>query len=147
MDTCPSSLCIRSEYTKENLSAKGGYIISQSNNSPDINLIASGSEVSIAIEAKELLKKNRVSANVVSMPCLEIFEEQNEEYRQNVLDPEVPVVIIEAAVEQSWGRYLGREGKFVGMKSFGASAPSNMLFEHFKITAEKVLAAVEEINL
>ena len=71
---------------------------------------------------------------------------QTKDYRQKVIDPELPVVVIEAAVEQSWGRYLGRKGKFIGMKTFGASAPGKELSSHFGITAEKVVAAVEEIN-
>jgi len=139
--------CLRTEHTEENLSAKGGYIISEAEKSPNVTLIASGSEVLVALEAKELLKKKNVFAKVVSMPCLEIFEAQKKDYRQQVIDPEIPVVIIEAAVEQSWGRYLGRKGKFIGMNTFGASAPGNELFEHFGITAEKVVVAVDEINL
>ena len=81
------------------------------------------------------------------MPCLEIFEEQKKEYRQKVIDPSLPLVVIEAGIEQSWGRYLGRKGKFIGMNTFGASAPGNELFEHFGITVEKVVAAVDKLNI
>ena len=139
--------CLRLEHTEENLSSKGGYIISEAENDTKIILIASGSEVSIALEAQELLNQKGIFSKVVSMPCLEIFESQESDYRQKVIDPELPVVVIEAAVSQSWGKYLGMKGKFIGMKTFGASAPSNELYEHFEITAQKVVKAVEEIYL
>ena len=76
---------------------------------------------------------------------MEIFEAQNFEYRNKVLQPGVPVVVVEAAVEQSWGKYLGIDGKFVGMSTFGASAPGNDLFQYFGITVEKVKAAAKEV--
>ena len=137
--------CIRTEHTEENFSALGGYIISEGEKPANITLIASGSEVSIALEAQKLLKKNKVFSRVVSMTCLEIFEEQKKEYRKKVIDPDLPLVVIEAGVEQSWGRYLGRKGQFIGMKTFGASAPSNELFKHFGITAEKVVKVVDKL--
>ena len=138
--------CLRTEHTDENLSSKGGYILSEAEGLLDVSIIASGTEVAIAIEAKELLKKRGVFASVVSMPCLEIFEAQNKDYRQKVIDPEIPVVVVEAAIEQSWGKYIGNKGKFIGMSTFGASGPGNDLFEYFGITSEKIVAAVDEIQ-
>ena len=111
----------------------------------DITLLATGSEVALALEAGALLMQEGINAAVVSMPCMEIFESQNLEYRNKVLPSGVPVVVVEAAVEQSWGKYLGIDGKFVGMSTFGASAPGNDLFQHFGITVEKVKAAAKEI--
>ena len=137
--------CLRIEHTAENLSAKGGYVLAESEGQRDVTLIASGSEVSIAMEARDLLKAEGVSAVVISMPCLEIFEAQNQDYRDKVIWPGTPVVVVEAAIEQSWGRYLGGNGKFVGMNTFGASAPAANLYEYFGITAEKVAAAAMEI--
>ena len=137
--------CLRTEHITENLSAKGGYVLAEVEGPRDVTLIASGSEVAVAIEARDMLKEEGVSAAVVSMPCLEKFEAQNQDYRDQVTQPGTQVVVVEAANEQSWGRYLGRDGKFVGMSSFGASAPANDLYDHFGITAEKVEAAVKEI--
>ncbi|MDP6216048.1 MAG: transketolase, partial [SAR324 cluster bacterium] len=114
--------CLRKEHTEENLSSKGGYVLAETEDKRDLTLIASGSEVAIAIEARDQLKKEGVSAEVVSMPCLEKFEEQSQDYRDKVIPLETPIVVVEAAIEQSWGKYLGRNGKFVGMSTFGASA-------------------------
>jgi transketolase len=137
--------CMRTEHTDENLSAKGGYVLAEAEGPREVSLIASGSEVSIAMEARDQLQAEGVSAAVVSMPCLEKFEEQNQQYRDQVTPPEIPVVVVEAAIEQSWGRYLGRKGKFVGMSTFGASAPAGDLYKHFGITAENVKKAVKEV--
>jgi len=137
--------CMRTEHTDENLSAKGGYVLAEAEGTREVSLIASGSEVSIAMEARDQLQAEGVSVSVVSMPCLEKFEEQNQQYRDQVTPPEIPVVVVEAAIEQSWGRYLGRKGKFVGMSTFGASAPAGDLYKHFGITAENVKKAVKEV--
>ena len=137
--------CLRKNHTEHNLSASGGYVLSDTDSKRDITLLATGSEVSLALEAGTLLKEEGINAAVVSMPCMEIFEAQNFEYRNKVLQPGVPVVVVEAAVEQSWGKYLGIDGKFVGMSTFGASAPGNDLFQYFGITVEKVKAAAKEV--
>ncbi len=137
--------CMRTEHTDENLSAKGGYVLAEAEGTREVSLIASGSEVSIAMEARDQLQAEGVSVSVVSMPCLEKFEEQNQQYRDQVTPPEIPVVVVEAAIEQSWGRYLGRKGKFVGMSTFGASAPAGDLYKHFGITTENVRKAVKEV--
>ena len=136
--------CLRTEHTAENLSVNGGYILAETEGQRDVTLIASGSEVAIAVKATALLKEGGVSAAVVSMPCLEKFEAQNQDYRDRIIQPGTPVVVVEAAIEQSWGRYLGRSGKFVGMTTFGASAPATDLYDHFGITAEKVEKAAKE---
>ena len=73
------------------------------------------------------------------MPCLDKFEEQSQDYRDQVTQPDTPVVVVEAAIEQSWGKYIGRNGKFVGMSTFGASAPANELYEHFGITVQNIV--------
>jgi transketolase len=138
--------CLRTEHTDENLSAKGGYVLAGAEGKRDVTLIASGSEVSIAMEAHDQLKAEGVSAAVVSMPCLDLFESQDKDYRNQVIPSEIPVVVVEAGVEQSWGRYLGEDGEFVGMKSFGASAPANDLFEHFGITTKNVVEAAKRIT-
>ena len=137
--------CLRTEHTEENLSSKGGYVLAEAEAKRDVTLIASGSEVEIAMEALDQLKAEGVSAAVVSMPCLDKFEEQSQDYRDQVTQPDTPVVVIEAAIEQSWGKYLGRNGKFIGMSTFGASAPANELYEHFGITTQNVVNAAKNI--
>ena len=137
--------CLRTEHTDENLSSKGGYVLAEAETKRDVTLIATGSEVAIAMEARDQLKAEGVSAAVVSMPCLDKFEEQSQDYRDQVTQPDTPVVVVEAAIEQSWGKYLGRNGKFVGMSTFGASAPANELYEHFGITTQNVVKAAKQI--
>ena len=137
--------CLRTEHTDENLSAKGGYVLAEAEAKRDVTLIASGSEVAIAMEARDQLKAAGVSAVVVSMPCLDKFEEQSQDYRDQVIHPDTPVVVVEAAIEQSWGKYIGRNGKFVGMSTFGASAPANELYKHFGITTQNVVNAAKQI--
>ena len=137
--------CLRKEHTNENLSSKGGYVLAETEDKRDLTLIASGSEVAIAIEARDQLKTEGVSAAVVSMPCLDKFEEQSQDYRDKVIPLETPIVVVEAAIEQSWGKYLGRNGKFVGMSTFGASAPANELYIHFGITTQNVVNAAKDI--
>ena len=137
--------CLRTEHTDENLSSKGGYVLAEAEAKRDVTLIASGSEVAIAMEARDQLKAAGVSAVVVSMPCLDKFEEQSQDSRDQVIHPDTPVVVVEAAIEQSWGKYIGRNGKFVGMSTFGASAPANELYKHFGITTQNVVNAAKQI--
>ena len=137
--------CLRTEHTDENLSAKGGYVLAEAEAKRAVTLIASGSEVEIAMQACDQLKAEGISAAVVSMPCLDKFEEQSQEYRDQVIHPDTPVVVVEAAIEQSWGKYIGRNGKFVGMSTFGASAPANELYKHFGITTQNVVNAAKQI--
>ena len=96
------------------------------------------------MEAREKLAAEGVAAAVVSMPCWELFDEQDEDYRQEVLGPAAPCVAVEAAVRQGWDRYIRSHGGFVGMTGFGASAPAGDLFKHFGITAEAVVAEVKK---
>jgi len=128
----------------ENLTAKGAYILADSDN-PQAVIMASGSEVEIAMAARDALAKTGVEARVVSAPCLDLFAQQSSEYRNTVLPADLPRVAVEAAVRQSWDAYLGLDGAFVGMSSFGASAPADELYEHFGITAEAVSQAVRDL--
>ncbi len=123
---------------------RGGYIISDATN-PDVVIIATGSEVALAIDAKEKLKTQQINARVVSIPCFEIFDAQDEAYKNEVLgDKKILRVGVEAAISQGWEKYLGFDGIFVGMNSFGASAKAEDLFKHFGITAEKVCDKIVE---
>jgi transketolase len=119
--------------------SKGAYVLVKKAD-PDVLLLATGSEVSVALCAAEGLGALQISVQVVSMPCWELFEKQSQEYKDSVLPPSVKARIgIEAGVEEGWRKYLGHEGVFVGMSSFGASAPAKVCFEKFGITPERVI--------
>ncbi len=125
---------------------KGGYILEDSEKDvPDAIIIATGSEVSLAVEAKKELIADGIDVRVVSMPCMDIFNEQSEEYKEHILPKNVRARVgVEALSEFGWGKYLGLDGEFIGMNSFGASAPGGQLFEHFGITKDAVIAAVKK---
>ena len=121
--------------------AKGGYVLADCEGDPDVIVLATGSEVSICLDAAESLADDGIKARVVSMPCWEWFDEQDQTYRDSVLPPSVTArVAVEAGIRQGWDRYIGSTGRFVGMSSFGASAPAEELYAHFGITAENVVA-------
>jgi transketolase len=134
---------VRREPGAENLSARGAYILSPADRERQVTLIASGSEVQIALEAQTRLQNEGVSSAVVSMPCWELFERQSDHYRDEVLGPGSLRVAVEAGGPLGWERWTGRDGGFVGMHGFGASAPSKDLFEHFGITPEAVVETVK----
>ncbi|MEO3428869.1 transketolase [Pelagibius sp. CAU 1746] len=127
----------------ENHSAYGAYIMAPADSERQVTLIASGSEVQIALEAQKLLRDEGISAAVVSMPCWELFEQQPPHYRDEVLGPGTLHIAIEAALPFGWERWIESGGAFVGMRSFGASAPIKDLYKKFDITAEAVVDAVK----
>ncbi len=128
---------IRHEKENINYTSKGGYIIRDTSYKRDVTLIATGSEVEIAIKVSELLYDENIHAVVVSLPCWELFEKQTVEYRSNVLG-NVLKVAIEAGSEIGWHKYINSEGLFIGMDSFGASGPSDKLFEFFGFSPEVI---------
>ncbi|MFY0596029.1 MAG: transketolase [Cognatishimia sp.] len=140
---------VRTEHKLKNLTEQGAYVLADSEGKRQAILIATGSEVEVALKARDLLQAEGIGTRVVSMPCMELFAEQDESYRRKVL-PAGPVRVgIEAGVRQGWDQWLlGERGKFgkadfVGMDSFGASAPAGQLFEKFGITAENVAEKVK----
>lgn len=142
---------VRSKHTAKNLTAQGGYVLADAEGKRRAILIATGSEVAIALAARDLLQAEGIGTRVVSLPCMELFAQQDETYRKRVL-PAGPVrVAIEAGVRQGWDRWLlgerGREAKagFIGMSDFGASAPADVLYEKFGTTAEAAAAKVKEL--
>ncbi len=123
--------------------SKGAYVLAAEDN-PDVLLLASGSEVSVALCAAEGLAKDGIKAQVVSMPCWELFERQDQAYKDSVIPPKVKARVgIEAGIEQGWNKYIGDSGVFIGMSSFGASAPGKTCFEKFGITAEAAIVAAK----
>jgi transketolase len=137
---------IRSDESEINLSENGGYIIKNTQAEVrSLTLVATGSEVSLALEAQDALEQEGIGTTVVSMPCCEIFNGQAQSYRDAVLCPGSKLIVIEAGVRQSWDRLLGENGQFVGMNGFGASAPANKLYKHFGITTDAIVSAGKEV--
>ena len=124
---------------------KGGYILQDSEKEiPDAIILASGSEVSLAVDAKKLLAEEGIDVRVVSMPCMDIFEEQSAEYKEHVLPKSVRKrVAVEALIGFGWEKYVGLDGDVLCMNSFGASAPYSKLFQAFGFTAENLAAKVK----
>ena len=128
---------LRTVHTDENLTGKGGYVLREASGKRDVTLIATGSEVGMAVAATELLAKSGITAAIVSLPSFELFRKQPAAYRTAVLGA-APRVGIEAAIEQGWREWLRPDDAFVGLSDFGASAPAAAAFAHFGLTAERV---------
>ena len=137
----------RTKYAAASGAAKGGYVLADAEGGkPDVILIASGTEVPLCVEAYEKLKAEGVKGRVVSLPCWELFAAQDESYRDSVLPPSIRArVAVEMASTFGWERYVGLEGKVVGMRSFGASAPLKDLLKHFGFTLDAVMAAAKDV--
>ncbi|WP_245297014.1 MULTISPECIES: transketolase [Rhodomicrobium] len=150
--TRPSILCLtrqalpalRLTPSDGNLVNRGAYVLREAEGPLHVSLLATGSEVSLALEAADALAADGINAAVVSMPCWELFAEQPRAYQDAVIGP-APCVGIEAGVRQGWDQWLGRHGPFIGMTGFGASAPAADLYRHFGITAERIAAAARSL--
>lgn len=150
----PSGLCLSRQNlpvidsastTDASMVRRGAYVISESSDSPAVILIASGSEVSIALSAQEILESSGISTRVVSAPCLEWFDEQDTDYRESVLPHAVTArVSVEAGISQGWWKYVGSGGRCISLEHFGASAGADKLYAEFGITADAVVAAAQE---
>ncbi len=135
-----------SELASANLTPRGGYVLAEASDAPQIILIATGSEVSVALDARDSLEADGIPTRVVSMPCVEWFEEQDETYRESVLPSAVKArVSVEAGIAQGWHRYVGDHGASVSIEHFGASADYKTLFSKFGITAENVVATARTV--
>jgi len=134
----------RTEFTAENKCAKGAYILAEAEGDLKTTIFATGSEVEIAINAREKLQQQGIGTRVVSVPCIELFNQQDSDYKVSLLCNDSVKVAIEAAIRQGWEKFIGPHGIFVGMEGFGASAPINDLYENFGITADKVVERVTD---
>ena len=134
---------VRLNKSSENLCARGGYVLQDSNGPRQVTLIATGSEVHIALRAQDLLAAEGIAAAVISLPCWRLFDQQSETYRESVLGLQTLRMAIEAAGPVGWEKYIGVDGIIIGMKSFGASAPYEDLYSYFGITAEAVVKALK----
>ena len=151
-ETTPTALVL----TRQNLTPmagssrealKGAYVLDDCEGTPELILMASGSEVELAVKAKEVLSAEGKKVRVVSMPCMDLFEEQSEEYKESILPKAVRKrVAIEALSDFGWGRYVGLDGAYVTMTGFGASGPAKQLFEHFGFTVENVVETARKLG-
>jgi transketolase len=136
----------RKKYSPATEISKGGYILSDSKGTPDIILIASGSEVHLTLAAAEILRKEGLKVRVVNMACFEYFDEQPESYRKKVLPPSVEArLAVEAGATLSWHKYAGLRGDVVGIDRFGASAPAKVLFEKFGFTVDNIVSRARKL--
>jgi len=132
------------DYEERNLCAHGAYELASGGKDPQVTILASGSEVEIALQARETLKAEGVGTRVVSVPCMELFEQQSDKAKADVLGDTPVRIAVEAAIQMSWDRYLRPQDSFIGLEAFGASAPAAQLFEHFGITAEAITEAARK---
>lgn len=135
---------VRTTHTDENKSSYGAYELAPAEGDAKVAIFASGSEVAIALQARELLAAKGIAARVVSVPCFELFEAQSASYKDAVIGDAPVKVAVEAGLRLGWDRFIGLDGIFIGMTGFGASAPIDDLYKHFGITAEAVADAVEK---
>ena len=137
----------RSKYASADSVAKGGYVLADApDGQPAVILIATGSEVSLAVEAADKLNAGGTATRVVSLPSMELFAEQDQAYRDSVLPPTVKARIgIEVGIRQGWDRWTGDGGAFIGIESFGASGPANEVFEHFGVTVDAVVERAKKL--
>ncbi|WP_292045891.1 MULTISPECIES: transketolase [unclassified Brevundimonas] len=149
--TAPSALALSRQKTpavrtvaaSENLSAKGAYEIKAANGEAKVTLFGTGTELALALEAASVLEAEGTPTRVVSVPSFELFEQQDAAYQAAVIGRGTVRVAVEAAIKQGWERFIGEDGAFIGMSSFGASAPAEVLYEKFGITSDAVVAAVK----
>ena len=136
---------INPSLTRENKSSFGAYQVNITSHDYKLILIASGSEVEIALEAQKKLKNLNIESKVVSMPCQELFDLQSDEYKNKILDEDCLKITIEAGSTSCWGKYLNNNSKSIGIDSFGASAPYKEVYEHFNLTSDKIALLAQEI--
>ena len=131
--------------TNKNMSSLGGYELKKNNSSPEVTLIASGSEVQIAIDAFNKLQNIGIKSKVVSMPCQELFDKQSQEYKEKVIEKNSIKISIEASNIFGWEKYVGTKGISLGVESFGKSAPYSKIYKHFNLTADNVVKTAKKM--
>ncbi len=130
---------LRTSHREDNPCAKGAYVLAEADGKRALTLLSTGSEVHLAVAARTKLQAAGVPTAVVSMPCLELFEQQDQSYRDQVLGA-APRLAIEAGIEMGWTRYVGSPENMVGLSNFGASGPAQALYQHFGLTEEAIVA-------
>jgi len=135
---------INPKLSENNRCETGAYVVKMTSHDSKVTLIASGSEVELALETHDLLKENNIDSKVVSMPCQELFDKQSVNFKNDILDKESLIVAIEAGNVSSWNKYLGNNGIAFGIDRFGESAPYKKVYEHLNLSAEKIVLAIQE---
>ena len=127
------------------MSSLGGYELKKTNSNPEVTLIASGSEVQIAIDALNKLQAANINSKVVSMPCQELFDKQSKEYKEKVIEKNSKKISVEASSIFGWEKYVSSEGVSLGMNSFGKSAPGKALYKDFNLTSDSVVKMAKKM--
>ncbi len=135
---------INPKFSEKNECENGAYIVKMASHNSKVTLVASGSEVELALNVHNALKENNIESKVVSMPCQELFDKQSDNFKKNTLDEESLIVTIEAGNVSSWKKYLGGKGMSLGIDRFGESAPYKKVYEHLNLSVEKIVLAIQE---
>ncbi len=135
---------INPKLSEKNKCENGAYIVKMISHSNQVTLVASGSEVELALEVQNALKENSINSKVVSMPCQELFDKQSDDFKKDILDEESLIVTIEAGNVSSWKKYLGNKGITLGIDRFGESAPYKKIYEHLNLSVEKIVLVIQE---
>ena len=136
---------INPRFSEENKCALGAYEVKLTSHENKITLVASGSELELALETQKELKDNNIESKVVSMPCQELFDKQSEEYKKKILDPDNIIVSIEAGSVASWKKYTEKKGISLGIDKFGESAPYKQVYEHFDLSSNKIVSLIQKM--
>ena len=136
---------INPKFSKENKCALGAYEVSITSHDYQVTLVASGSEVELAMEVQNQLKNNKIDSKVISMPCQELFDSQSKEYKEKILDKNSLIVSIEAGSISSWNKYIGNKGVSLGIDNFGESAPYKEVYNHFNLSSGKIVSLVQKM--
>jgi len=135
---------INPKFSEKNECENGAYIVKMTSHNSKVTLVASGSEVELALNVHDTLKENNIESKVVSMPCQELFDKQSDDFKKDILDQESLIVTIEAGNVSSWKKYLGAKGISLGIDRFGESAPYKKVYEHLNLSVEKIVIAIQE---
>ncbi len=135
---------INPKFSESNICEKGAYIIKMNSHNNEVTLVASGSEVELALNVHDALKQNNIESKVVSMPCQELFDKQSDDFKNEILDKDSLVVTIEAGNVSSWQKYLGNKGLSLGIDRFGESAPYKKVYDHLNLSVEKIVSSIQE---
>ena len=135
---------INPKNSKENKSEKGAYVVNVTSHESNITLVASGTEVELALKVQKKLKENNIHSKVVSMPCMELFDQQTEDYKRDILEEDSLIVTLEAGSIMSWQKYIKNKGVNLGINQFGESAPYKEVYNHFDLTEEKIINIIQK---
>ena len=135
---------INPKFSENNKCENGAYVVKMTSHNSKVTLVASGSEVELALDVHDELKKNDIESKVISMPCQELFDKQSDDFKKDILEEESLIVTIEAGNDSSWEKYLGVKGISLGINRFGESAPYKKVYEHLNLSAEKIVLAIQE---